>query len=616
MLDFSADLLLVPQNQGVVQPLDGEVDTVSENFDEVFDAALGHSLEDKKLLEPSLEADGTDRFLEELQQMGLLDLAQIVDQILELEADALEGGELSEEAIAFWNAASKIVMTDQAQLSKHVVQKTDLLSKRVVQLLESLVSKLKVKSESQGLEKGVIANVDPEVLVEEKPSFSAQSEESGIDSNQKGLGEKQANHDSVLKAMSSLLHNQQVASVAEQGDEKPKASKTPEFVKDIQNKEVEKAIDPKNITLEKNNEETQRVVNVESTEQTRSIRKDEPALKLNKVASDLRTKTLQKLQQGFEFQTKKAPLPQDMADLHKKLTDYLKTLDKKTLSEAKAQLSAKSTLVATQLNTQKAVESPLSVQIIKPDLDNTVEEESKKKRNDVVEEGSKRKVSEITNTRVSKVYQAPVQVLAQSKIAESILSEYLPIEAPEPSVEVKEIKIDAPKIDPGTTALSDQETKDTTIEKAQSQKAVLQKRMDPELMQKFINSTKKGLELWIEKKFVAMKIQVDPPELGRLQLKTVIEAGKIGALIQAESQAAKELLIMHLDEMKEVLEEQGLEIAGFNVEVAQQGFEDTENQFKSKRTAEFNMETLLGEEEAQGSEAPSYLSQGYFNRVA
>ena len=67
-----------------------------------------------------------------------------------------------------------------------------------------------------------------------------------------------------------------------------------------------------------------------------------------------------------------------------------------------------------------------------------------------------------------------------------------------------------------------------------------------------------------------MRIQIEPVELGKIELKTIVEQGRIGVLVQAESQMTKELLQIHLHEMKEILEEQGLEVAGFQVDVKEQ----------------------------------------------
>lgn len=136
---------------------------------------------------------------------------------------------------------------------------------------------------------------------------------------------------------------------------------------------------------------------------------------------------------------------------------------------------------------------------------------------------------------------------------------------------------------------------------------------DPELLNKFLQSTRENLKIWVEKKYVAMRIQIEPAELGKIQLKTIVEQGRIGVLIQAENQMAKELLQIHLHEMKEILKQQGLEVAGFQVDVKeqQQGFKEQ----KSSSGTKFELETLL-EDDNSGTELSSAPAKGLIDQVA
>lgn len=136
---------------------------------------------------------------------------------------------------------------------------------------------------------------------------------------------------------------------------------------------------------------------------------------------------------------------------------------------------------------------------------------------------------------------------------------------------------------------------------------------DPEMLSKFLDSTKESLKIWVEKKYVAMRIQIEPADLGRIHLKTIVEQGRIGVLIQAENQMTKELLQMHLTDMKEILKEQGLEVAGFQVDIK----EDSQNfsQQKKSNSAKFELETLL-EDENDGAEFNSSVSKGLIDQVA
>jgi len=136
---------------------------------------------------------------------------------------------------------------------------------------------------------------------------------------------------------------------------------------------------------------------------------------------------------------------------------------------------------------------------------------------------------------------------------------------------------------------------------------------DSELLNKFIESTRESLKIWVDKKYVAMRIQIEPVELGKITLKTIVEQGKIGVLIQAESQMTKDLLQFHLHEMKEILKQQGLEVAGFQVDVKEQqkGFSDR----KSSSSSKFELETLL-QDDNSGAEAVLAQAKGLIDQVA
>jgi flagellar hook-length control protein FliK len=136
---------------------------------------------------------------------------------------------------------------------------------------------------------------------------------------------------------------------------------------------------------------------------------------------------------------------------------------------------------------------------------------------------------------------------------------------------------------------------------------------DPELLNKFLHSTKENLKIWVEKKYVAMRIQIEPAELGKIHLKTIVEQGRIGVLIQAENQMTKELLQIHLHEMKEILKQQGLEVAGFQVDVKEQQYGSSQQ--KSSSGSKFELETLL-EDDNNGTELSSAPAKGLIDQVA
>ena len=62
-----------------------------------------------------------------------------------------------------------------------------------------------------------------------------------------------------------------------------------------------------------------------------------------------------------------------------------------------------------------------------------------------------------------------------------------------------------------------------------------------------------------------------PAELGRLQVRLSLSDGKVGAVVKAESPETLELLERHLPELRAALEQQGLDVSEFQLEL---GFQD------------------------------------------
>ena len=141
-------------------------------------------------------------------------------------------------------------------------------------------------------------------------------------------------------------------------------------------------------------------------------------------------------------------------------------------------------------------------------------------------------------------------------------------------------------------------------------------RADDAIFQKFLDHTKAQLKMWVDRKLVAMQVQMEPVDLGRMQMKTVLEHGRIGVLFQVENAAAKALLLQDSQALKDVLEAQGLEVAGFYVEVWQGDRQQSQN-FSSKTSAgpEFDMAKLLDGEGAS-SEVSAPTKRGLIDSVA
>jgi flagellar hook-length control protein FliK len=142
-------------------------------------------------------------------------------------------------------------------------------------------------------------------------------------------------------------------------------------------------------------------------------------------------------------------------------------------------------------------------------------------------------------------------------------------------------------------------------------------RWDPSVFQRFANSTRAQFQLWADRKFVAMQVQLDPEALGKMQLKTILENGRIGVLVQVEQMAAKDLLNSHLDHLRSILEEKGLEVAAFHVEVRQQQTGGGQGFYGPKKHGpQFDLEALMQGSDDGDLQVESPILRGLINKVA
>jgi flagellar hook-length control protein FliK len=69
----------------------------------------------------------------------------------------------------------------------------------------------------------------------------------------------------------------------------------------------------------------------------------------------------------------------------------------------------------------------------------------------------------------------------------------------------------------------------------------------------------------------ALQLRLSPPELGSLRLQLTVHDGAMSASLEAESSAARQLLLDHLPSLRDRLAEQNIRIDRFDVDVRQEG---------------------------------------------
>ena len=108
----------------------------------------------------------------------------------------------------------------------------------------------------------------------------------------------------------------------------------------------------------------------------------------------------------------------------------------------------------------------------------------------------------------------------------------------------------------------------------------------------------KGVEMKVTEATSEMSIQLDPENLGKVNLKIVTENGIVMAKYEAESQRVKEIIESNLSLLKESLENKGISISGLEVSVGQnmngKNSNDSNLEYMRKVVSEKNPHKILG----------------------
>ena len=112
-----------------------------------------------------------------------------------------------------------------------------------------------------------------------------------------------------------------------------------------------------------------------------------------------------------------------------------------------------------------------------------------------------------------------------------------------------------------------------------------------------------------------VRMRLEPPDLGQLDLRMTVEGGnKLSLLISADRQDINSLLHRHLDELKQTLQESGLEITGAEVQ--------TRDEFEQQQAQREAAEGSFASDEPNNTDAetapqPSgYITAGGLNFLA
>jgi flagellar hook-length control protein FliK len=147
------------------------------------------------------------------------------------------------------------------------------------------------------------------------------------------------------------------------------------------------------------------------------------------------------------------------------------------------------------------------------------------------------------------------------------------------NAEMAAIKLDQERVDNQVEVMKNQTAapKSETVNKAE-----------------IINQIVKKAELIFTDAKQEMRMQLEPENLGKLTLKLAVEKGLITAKFVAESYEVKKVIESNLNELKDMLQEKGLEVQNFTVSVGQDNREQNSgNAFHQwKETVKLNSRSM------------------------
>lgn len=309
------------------------------------------------------------------------------------------------------------------------------------------------------------------------------------------------------------------------------------------------------------------------------------------VVEKVRSRVLEAISRELDQAGEDGELPEDMEALRRRIDDLatrLKDLFVKTSTAGKTQASP---LVAQGL--LRAIPQPIRPTVSFQEQGVSLRDVSRRDLGQVYGQSQARVVFVLANDRVESLMVA----LEMNRPASQNVSKD-GLKAVEGSIQNSNL-VDILEHKTGSSEIQGKES--------------VRLRYGSETVERLLQSAKDQLKLWVTRDFAAMKINIDPPELGRILLRTVVVDGRLGASIQTESLAAKEILMAHLHELKEVLKSREIELVHIEIDFKEKSDENRPEFQKKNRVGEFDMDDLL---EGEGAAVDVPAASGLINLVA
>jgi flagellar hook-length control protein FliK len=118
----------------------------------------------------------------------------------------------------------------------------------------------------------------------------------------------------------------------------------------------------------------------------------------------------------------------------------------------------------------------------------------------------------------------------------------------------------------------------------------------------FVERIVRGAKLAKARGHARMRIVLQPPHLGRMKVHLVVKDHVLHGTIQADQAATRELMLSHMQSLKEALEQQGVQVGDFHVDV-EQGTEQPAHDFHRESEDGTSSQPFGGPESGQAESA-------------
>ena len=132
-----------------------------------------------------------------------------------------------------------------------------------------------------------------------------------------------------------------------------------------------------------------------------------------------------------------------------------------------------------------------------------------------------------------------------------------------------------------------------------------------------INRIASNVRLMVGRKQSSIRMDLDPPELGKMQVRLTVKGTGLTGYLRVESVEARDAITQNLDTLKNALEKEGIAISEFTVDVdTRQGGKGFEGQYRNNQNMADNTPGSLDIPELSDALSGNIMTQDRLNLIA